>query len=74
MSQLDLEQAFTFHPVGPFLYMALVWVVLSTGIRHIRSAPDLLQLPAKMVSGYWIISGVVFAIHLAATLASWFGP
>ena len=74
MSQLDLEQAFTLHPVGPLLYLALVWVVLSTGIRHIRSTPDFLQLPAKMVRGYWIIAGVVFAIHLAATVASWIGP
>jgi len=74
MSQLMFERAFALHPVGPLLYLALVWVVVLGGIRRLRSTPTFLRLPARIVGGYWVITSLIFAIHFAATVASWVGP
>lgn len=71
MSQLEIVEAFAFHPVGPLLYGALVWTILAPVGRRVRASPDSFRLSNRTVRGYWIIAGVVFAIHFAATVGSW---
>lgn len=74
MSQVQIKQAFVFHPVGPLLYLAMVWIVVSTAVRHFRSTPESLRLSPRIVRGYWGMAGVIFIIHFAATVASWVTP
>jgi hypothetical protein len=74
MSQLQIEKAFVLHPVGPLLYLAMVWVVASTAIRHFQGTPEFFRLSPRIVGGYWIMAGVISIIHFAATVASWVTP
>jgi hypothetical protein len=74
MSQIQIRQAFVLHPVGPLLYLAMVWVVLSAAVRHFQGTSEFFRLPPRIVRGYWIMAGVIFIIHFAATVASWVTP
>ena len=74
MSSGDLLLALHHHiPLAPLLYIGMVVGWLQAGVRWKRRDDDALQLPGRVVNGYWGVVIAVFAVNLVHVMLGWPG-
>ena len=60
------------HPVGPFLYAAMVWNIVMMTLRKAAGRPTWLRLSDRAVLVFWSTTAVVFCAHAAVVVGRWF--
>jgi len=71
VSDGHILRSLALHPVGPFLYGAMVWRIVVTLLRTGSGNVALLRLPSRLVVGYWMLVSVVFCAHAVKVIMGW---
>jgi hypothetical protein len=71
MSAMAFLEAFAHHPVGPFLYAAMVTHIILSALRHLRRDPHHYRIGPLWVQRFWVAVAIVFGVHLIRTILSW---
>lgn len=64
--------AFSDHLAGPFLYVAMVWVLFSGAMRCFDSKPERWTLSKRLVKLYWYAALVFLGLQVGETVDTWF--
>ncbi len=64
--------AFTDHLTGPFLYGAMVWILISGLARCFDPKPDRWILPKRAVRIYWYTALVSLGLQVVEVVNIWF--
>ncbi len=71
ISSGHMVEAVRQHPVGPFLYLAVIWCAAVVPIRRWVPNGSLVRIPPAATRAYWVVAGIVFVGHSLRVVIGW---